>query len=184
MTEFEFAIGSVDVRDRTTLANGAPFFTTVTLYAWRKGEDPGPLTTLLLGVRDGRPVLRRFAVEGAEITATTIRAVPVGRLVESAIAYATQIQPKTLRVSDLDPDAGSRAVGARRNRSMTPELLSDVALVVHEEIDRSGQLHSRPEARQAVMRRFHCSARTASRYIAMASERGYIRDRNSKGERT
>ncbi len=139
-------------------------------------EDGGRRLTLSLRVIDGRPALVGLSVGPfaptivREWTARDIHELPTDTLVDDAAAYIAANVADQRYEGHGDPDAeGVAAVRVRRQRHpMTDDLLREVASVVT--ADRRG------EPRRAVRNHFHTSERTASRWIALAKERGFMKE--------
>lgn len=138
------------------------------LEAWVT-VDGVPVTLELL-VEDGRPELIHVAVARPEsggkrrpITASLVHGLPLEAIVQKVVDSVAQ---HMLRLEGRDALASHGAQRARRRRSMTPELLQEVADAVLS--DPLGMPN------QAVQRRLPCSSRTASRYITAARQAGYL----------
>jgi len=131
--------------------------------------------------------MTRFAVErragGDPLTASMIHRLPVGGLLEQLIAYLSwgaelfqsgHDHPGI--VHDMPTDAereatGRRAVTSQRGRPVGDEELRAVVAIY--ESDKFGY-------REKVRDRLNLSTRTASRWIALAKDRGLIEDEPTK----
>jgi hypothetical protein len=136
-----------------------------------------PETRLGIVVEEGRPILESLLFERpvtlasgkehwVEISASAIRKIPVEEVVQSAIEHvARQVAWQQGR----DPhQAAATALRTHGRRSITDELLREVAAAVRE--DRLDMPN------QAVRARLYCSSRTASRWIAAARARGFLEE--------
>jgi hypothetical protein len=144
-----------------TLSDGASFPKWV--EAWAKVD--GTAVTLWLAVHEGRPVLRRLAVQHSDdspLLASTVHGLPVEAIVRQAIAD----------IGDLLQRVGVNSSPiASRHRRITDALLREVADAVRN--DPLGMPN------QAVQRAIPCSSRTASRYITAARQRGFLESEES-----
>ena len=169
---------------KVTLADGTAFFQPAKV-TWHTGR--GLEVDFDFEVIDGRPAWlgmhvhpTRFppgstaALADAELTATRLRDLPLDRVVAAAVdavaRVATAWTPEGLHANVQDEEfrpAGEAAVRAhRRRRKMDDELLRRVAQIVRD--DMTGA------PRQAVADLEHASPRTASRWIALAQDRGFL----------
>ncbi len=162
----------------TELDDGTPFPTTVSLTVIREGVVP--LIDMTIEVREGRPVMTQFSFRsrgpaGPPLTATEIHDTNVGDLFEAAVHALASTPAPSDDPADLgDQAAGNRAVAmARRGRPVSDETLGRVAQIVKD--------HRDDDYRKQVATQEHVSLRTASRYIALAKERGLLTDDKRKG---
>ncbi len=140
-------------------------------------------------VEDGRPIAERVIVQrrpgGPSVTAESLRTIPLGRYLRaSAVIAAMKGEQKddgsiTLEpveaTSDADTlvDADRRAAGRGRRRTVTADHLAEVARVYEAELGRAregGQ--AGPTA--AVARHWTVARPTASRWVRLARERGFL----------
>jgi hypothetical protein len=162
---------------------------------------PGDMSSSLvvrlrLEVRDGRPACTSLTFEqpspidgpkGPEITARGIRSINVGELIEAAIewqsVHATMVVNTTTAAfgadgytvdddgkfsfwtDDHEANAKSGSLDLRRQRSVTNDLLRRVAACY---------LTADEAPTEAVAEEFDTSHRNATRYVAMARERGFL----------
>lgn len=134
----------------------------------RATVDDVPVT-LTIHVENGRPVLTSLTVDRprhstGDLEASTVHKLPVGQLVRAAVEQGGYLMERTGHAGA----SGASALRARGRRSITDDLLREVAAVVQD--DPLG------EPNQAVQRQLHTSSRTASRWIAAAKRRGFLSD--------
>ena len=151
--------------------------------AWDDPALPG-LVSMDVAVDAGRPRVERLTVtaRGTEaVDGQVLRRVPVGTLLEYAIAYAVMAEDEPGRPRLFKTPADFAAFRALRPRhrervrwQLTPELLEEVARVYR-------QATSAPV--QEVARHFNKPRATASRWIAKARAEGYF-DAPKKRTRT
>ena len=131
-----------------------------------------PELRLGIVVDGGRPLIEYLLIErtvtlasgserSVEVTASAVHKIPVDEVFRSAIDHVAR---QLARKQGRDPSpVGAAAVRAYGRRSVTDDLLREVAAAVRE--DRLEMPN------RAVRARLHCSARTASRWITAARER-------------
>jgi len=135
----------------------------------------GPSVRLRMAVHDGRPEVDEVKVErregDPEITATTLSDIPLRQIADD-IAEAMAGVALVFGLVDQQPDedaiavAGESALAIRRRRTITDELLREVAHVY--ESDTTGA------PTKAVSDQLFTSHRNATRYVALARERGLL----------
>lgn len=158
----------------TQLADGTPFPASVSLTFLRIGLTP--ILDLTLEVREGRPVLTRFAFlsrgpGAAPLTPTDIHDTNVGEIVDHVIrqvaATAALQEQGVILPSEGDAEAAEAAADlARGRRGPSERQLKMTAAIWRENKDY--------DPRKQVAQMLYVSERTASRWIALAKERGYI----------
>jgi len=189
---------------RTTLGDGTPFAEWIELNWNRvtpnpEPEDPnafkwdqrpkieerfvGPSVWLRLAVHNGRPEVDELKltrrVADPEITATTLSEIPLREIADATteeiarlIWTFTQLVPGERNLSrntsalDAVDRAGASALATRRRRIVTNELLEEVARVY--------QSDTVGAPTKAVKEHFFVSHRTATRYVSMAVDRGFL----------
>jgi hypothetical protein len=164
------------------LANGAPFPST--LVARCKINDDR-LLALTFKVEDGRPVVTRCLVEGvpsgAPLSASVLHELQLGEIVDRIVATVGAFAYMDVGSEGRDeatfawPDvfrAGARATSSLRGRPVPDNALAKVAEIV-------GRNDFNP--RKQIRDELHVSERTASRWIAIARERGLL---PAKGQRS
>jgi len=165
------------------LANGAPF---PLRAAARTAVGDGPTVTISVAVEHGRPVMVNFSVGrqpgGSPVTARFIHSLPVDSLFEQLVGYLGQ--GALLAQMELDDPGGvhlvptldewrgaGRPVASRRGRPVGDEDLQKAV-----EIYRANKYDFREQMRGQL----GISTRTASRWIAMAKERGLLTDETTE----
>jgi hypothetical protein len=185
----------VGVGPLTTLPSGAPFLEEA-VFAWSQFKPnvtrsefeilditTGPTVEVEIVLHDGRPEVDEVKVSrragDPEIDAKFLREIPLGQIAESAVVqmelWARREWAETSADSPgpIGPDVShpywkpvTESVAARRRRSVTDELLREVAAVY--QADTTGK------PTKAVKEHFPTSQRNAARYVALAKERGFI----------
>jgi hypothetical protein len=127
----------------------------------------------------GAPVLVGVSIgpngNPREITATEFHKLPIEKLVTSAVRAVAMGFAHPLAPLGADAaTAGAAATRARRRRSMTSNLLADVARVVTQNPD---------APTQAVADELYCSYRTAGRWVAAARSAGVLPKLSRKSAR-
>jgi hypothetical protein len=195
MTDQNETTSLVGVGPLTTLASGSPFLEegvilwsrlkpNLTSAAIQNIDEAltGPTVQIEIVLHDGRPEIDEIKVSRRagepEITATALRDIPLKRIVESGVR---QMELFARRMwADTSPDSPgpvgqeshpywapvTESVELRRRRTVTDELLREVARVY--ESDTTGA------PTKAVSDRFPTSHRNATRYVALARERGFL----------
>ncbi len=167
-----FTISYPDPTELTELADGTPFPASISVSIVRIGLVP--IIEMSLEVRDGRPVMTRFAYvtrgpKGPPLTASEIHDTKVSEIFESTVlhlaATAGAQDQGLILPDDLDKEAGQAAVDLARGRRGP----SDRQLELAAAIARANKYDPRKE----VANQLYVSERTASRWIAIAKERGY-----------
>ena len=158
----------------TELADGTPFPPAISVTIVRIGLVP--IIELSLEVRDGRPVMTRFAYvtrgpEGPPLTASEIHDTNVSEVFDSTVmhlAATASVQGQgAILPSEGDAEAGEAAADlARGRRGPSERQLRMTAAIWRENKDY--------DPRKQVASGLYVSERTASRWIALAKERGYI----------
>ena len=172
-----FLVGEIEGPARP-LRTGAMFPKAASVFVYDI-EDDSMVIKLRLRIVDDRlegaewagvPVLVGVSVEPngspREITATEFHKLPIERLVIGSVRAVAMdfAHPRApLGVDALV--AGAAAVGARRRRAMTSNLLADVARVVSQNPD---------TPTRAVADQLFCSYRTAGRWVAAARDAGFL----------
>lgn len=159
--------------EMTELADGTPFPRYFTCAVVPRGL--APLMQLTLEVRQGRPVLTRFTFldrgpEGPELSASAIHETKVGDIVQNVIervGETASLQERgVILPGEGNPEAGQRASDlARGRRGPSESQLQQTANIWRE---------NTYDPRKQVAEMLDVSPRTASRFIALAKERGYI----------
>lgn len=177
-------VGMMDITyqtpaELTELADGTPFPAFFNCTVIPHGLKP--LMQLTLEVRDGRAVLTRFAFldrgpEGPELTATSIHDANVGEIVKDVIrrvAETASLQDRgVILPGEDDAQAGEAAADlARGRRGPSERQLKLTAAIWRENKDY--------DPRKQVASGLYVSERTASRWIALARERGYITEEDN-----
>jgi hypothetical protein len=160
----------------THLADGTPFPAYISLTVLRIGL--GPILGVTLEVEEGRPVLTGFSFlkrgpGGPPITPSDIHHTKVGDIVEGVIrqvaATALLQEQGVILPGEGDANAADSAAGlARGRRGPTERQLKKTASIWRENKDY--------DPRKQVANGLFVSERTASRWIALAKERGYIKE--------
>jgi hypothetical protein len=167
----------------TTLENGTLFPVRVELQGRYKS---GPLLYWTVGVHDGQAVMFDMKLEADEslgfaLTASMFRELPVAQIIEDVKGRMGTSNAAIVRVGELEaagtPHTWDRgvltaeeasaarrgAIGSRRGRPVSPEILSRVAAIV---------ASNDYDPRQQVRAELNVSERTASRYIAAVKSQG------------
>jgi hypothetical protein len=156
------------------LSNGTSFPSQLTVGV-EVGD--GQLLTLTLQVEGGRPVLTRCLVERAPeavpLSASALHDLPLGeivdRVVESIGAFTYMRAQQGAQEGEFAWSDFWRA-GAGASSSLRGRPVGDEALAVVAEIVQANTFNPRKE----ISKRLHVSARTASRWIRLAQDRGLI----------
>lgn len=126
----------------------------------------GTVATLWLAVEDGTPLLTQICVRrsGASgpLKASIVHALPVNQLADEAVGSILAF----LAMGGTNDDNLTNQIP--RRRAVDDDLLRQVARAV--------QADGRAEPNNAVRASIPCSKRTASRYIALARERGFLKE--------
>jgi hypothetical protein len=179
--------------DFVDLSTGALFPARVIVGAQ---YDQGPRLTLVVEVEEGRPVVRSVSIgepeEGTGITASAVDGIPLGAVIDELVGtlalMADEMRWVTESIRSIDDGAPSafrfqswserqsihgEAVKAMRGRPRPDYLIREAAEIA---------LENPAAPRKAVAKRLHISHRTASRYLALAGERGYLDMRSAGSE--
>lgn len=149
----------------------------------------GPLLEMTLGAKNGRPIVFDLKIipdgeDNAGVTGSMVHEIPVGHIIDQVIENAG---PGTLALFRWDQarmagrphefltpeeaEAARRgAAGSRRGRPVSEKDLRKVGRIV---------AANDYDFRQQVRTELNVSERTASRYIALAKERGYDKEEES-----
>jgi hypothetical protein len=185
----------VGIGPLTTLASGAPFLEEAVILWSRLKPDltsaavfkidealTGPTVEIEIVLQDGRPEVNEVKVSRRpgepEITPTMLREIPLSRIAEHGVVQMELIARAMWAESSIDSPGPigqeshpyyapvTESVAARRRRTVTDELLREVAAVY--QTDTTGA------PTKAVREHFPTSQRNAARYVALAKERGFI----------
>jgi hypothetical protein len=162
-----FAIPTSTSGRLVPLSDGTLFPERITSSVIQMGFNP-PICEVTLEVRDGRPVMTRFAVtrtSGAELTPSFIHDLNVGEIRDSLVRTITDVakgNPHASLLAQGDSADGDRAAAlARRRRPADAAEMAQVANII-----RSNSY----DPRKQVARDLHVSERTASRLIEKAKK--------------
>jgi hypothetical protein len=171
-----FTISYPRPTELTELADGTPFPASITVAIVRIGMLP--IIELTLKVRDGRPVLTRFSFvsrgpDGPPLTPSEIHDTNIKDIFDSAvlhIASTAGLQDQDVILPfEGDAEAGEAAADlARGRRGPSERQLRMTAAIWRENKDY--------DPRKQVASGLYVSERTASRWIALAKENGYIKE--------
>jgi len=175
----------------TTLGDGTPFFEWAEAEwsrikaAGKPGADSpnledrltGPQVWIRFEVSQGRPEIAAVRVERRlgepEVSPTALSRIPWQRIADSLIGDLAGLAVTARKLNDGEDvpkgattAAGEAAVAIRRRRTVTDELLQEVAAVYL--ADTTGK------PTKAVAAHFPTSHRNATRYVAMARERNFL----------
>ena len=185
----------VGVGPLTTLPSGAPILEEA-VFVWSRFKPnvtrsefeilditTGPTVQVEIVLHDGRPEVDELKVSrragDPEIDAKFLREIPLSEIADRAVVqmelWARREWAETSADSPgpIGPDTShpywapaTEAVAARRRRSVTDELLREVAAVYN--ADTTGK------PTKAVKEHFPTSQRNAARYVALAKKQGFI----------
>jgi hypothetical protein len=173
-----FTISYTAPAELTELADGTPFPASISVSIIRIGVVP--IIELTLEVREGRPLLTRFAYVtrgpmGPPLTASEIHDTKVGDIVKSAIehigATAGLQHQGVILPFEGDAEAGTAAADLARGRRGP----SDRQIELTAAIARINKYNPRKE----VASQLQVSERTATRFIAIAKERGLLEEEDT-----
>lgn len=147
------------------------------------GDPDRPRCELDIAIEEGRPVCTALRVDrpnGAPVTSTLLRSLPLQRYIEEATAAALLEYETTSGVTTFSPppigsdfDAHVDAVrGTRRQPRRGIPITDDDLRAVADIYRRALERGKHPTA--AVMAAHHVARATASRWIARARARGYL----------
>jgi hypothetical protein len=146
----------------------------------------GPVVTIEISVSDDRPVVDAITVrrnqreDSPEVSGRVLAAIPFTELTTRAIqklyqhaaaedkGHRVSSFQEALEVSEEADAAADRATSIRRRRSITDELLQEVAAIYS--TDTTGK------PTEAVAKALFTSHRNASRYAGLARDAGFLKD--------
>lgn len=161
------------------LDGGTPFPRWVDYRVFRGDKPDGPIVHLRLEIVEGQPAVTAFGLGGSIVKASDLRDVPFAEIAKQATELAARAAAVTLRavtgsdtvtldeLNEIADQAGAHAIDVGGRRVVSDKLLEKVA-----QIYRINEANGNPT--QQVANQLNTSHRNATRWVAIARERGLL----------